>query len=110
MRGAGAWHPTPGFETPNLIIFLGLVCLIFPFFFASLCLSYYFFNILLFVIIQIWTPAANGSLYSHDSALLCEQLSASEDAPPPRPNPGSEPVLTFFMEEHNIPVLIRHRD
>ena len=48
---AGAWGPSPppltlGFEAPKLSIFGPYLLL--PHFFTSLCLAYYFFNILLF--------------------------------------------------------------
>ena len=38
-----------------------------------------------------WTPAANCSLRSRNSALLRRQLSASAPGAPPWPNPGSVP-------------------
>ena len=56
-----------------------------------------------------WTPAAECSFRSHDSASLCQQLSASEAGAPPWPNPGSAPdisTLNWFILISHFPVLI----
>ena len=46
-----------------------------------------------------WTPAAECSLRSRDSASLRRQLSASEAGAPPWPNPGSAPAVTVLFAQ-----------
>ena len=53
-----------------------------------------------------WTPVANCSLRSHDSASLRRQLSASAPGAPPWPNPGSAPALGFEKLEYEIMFLL----
>ena len=55
-------HPPrpPGFEVPKLNIFGP--CLILPYFLASLCLACYFFNLSLFIIIQVHKLSSLTSL------------------------------------------------